>query len=457
MTKEFDLNIEKILENWEVYHAVREVIANALDEQKLTGTADISIHKEDGIWHITDYGRGLNYHRLTQNENDEKLSADGLIGKFGVGLKDSLAVFFRHGIDVVIRSKYGIIRLKQLKKEGFDDVTTLHAEISDPDDVSMVGTDFSLEGCKGSDIEAAKRLFLCFSDEIVLEETGFGQIFDKPSRKPASIYIHGVKVAEESNFLYSYNITNLPNKLRKALNRERDNVGRAAYTDSVKNIVKSAENEDVLKSLMKDLEMVVKGGGHDEMNWIDVQLYVIEQLSRTNDKLLFVTGEEAVSRRMEISDAQDDGYQVFIIPDKLKEKATSLRSVTTIGKYSQKKNDSFSGDAIDISALTSAEQEIYNKMPEILAFMGGLPGVISNVKISEELYSDEQKSQTLGLWDAKKRIVWIKRSQLSSLEAFAGTLIHECTHAASRQGDVSRAFEDALTENLGRQAAYYLR
>lgn len=49
MTKEFDLNIEKILENWEVYHAVREIIANALDEQKLTGTKDISIRKENGI------------------------------------------------------------------------------------------------------------------------------------------------------------------------------------------------------------------------------------------------------------------------------------------------------------------------------------------------------------------------------------------------------------------------
>lgn len=33
MTKEFDLNIEKILENWEIYHAIRELIANALDEQ----------------------------------------------------------------------------------------------------------------------------------------------------------------------------------------------------------------------------------------------------------------------------------------------------------------------------------------------------------------------------------------------------------------------------------------
>jgi hypothetical protein len=31
---DFDLNIDKILENWEPKHAVREIIANALDEAK---------------------------------------------------------------------------------------------------------------------------------------------------------------------------------------------------------------------------------------------------------------------------------------------------------------------------------------------------------------------------------------------------------------------------------------
>ena len=81
--KEFDLNIEKILENWEVYHAIREIIANALDEQILTNTKDISIYKSnDGWWHIIDFGRGLNYHHLTQNENEEKLTNDKLIGRF---------------------------------------------------------------------------------------------------------------------------------------------------------------------------------------------------------------------------------------------------------------------------------------------------------------------------------------------------------------------------------------
>ena len=87
--REFDLNIEKILENWEVYHAIREIIANALDQQILTRTKNIDIYQDDSSWwHIKDYGRGLNYHHLTQNENDEKLNNDKLIGRFGVGLKD---------------------------------------------------------------------------------------------------------------------------------------------------------------------------------------------------------------------------------------------------------------------------------------------------------------------------------------------------------------------------------
>jgi len=36
----FDLNVEKILDHWGVPEAVREVIANALDEQALSGTAE---------------------------------------------------------------------------------------------------------------------------------------------------------------------------------------------------------------------------------------------------------------------------------------------------------------------------------------------------------------------------------------------------------------------------------
>ena len=71
--KKFDLNIEQILENWEAYHAIREIIANALDEQIITDTSEVKIFKTDQEWIIRDYGRGLKYTHLTQNENEEKL------------------------------------------------------------------------------------------------------------------------------------------------------------------------------------------------------------------------------------------------------------------------------------------------------------------------------------------------------------------------------------------------
>src|SRR6266852_9461847 len=65
--RHFDLNIEKVLEHWTVAHALREVIANALDEQALTQTAAPLIMKDDeGRWHVQDFGRGLKYEHLTQ-------------------------------------------------------------------------------------------------------------------------------------------------------------------------------------------------------------------------------------------------------------------------------------------------------------------------------------------------------------------------------------------------------
>ena len=65
MANLFDLNIEQVLEHWEMEHAIREIIANALDEQILTKTDEIKIFKKNDTWHIRDYGRGLQYTHFT--------------------------------------------------------------------------------------------------------------------------------------------------------------------------------------------------------------------------------------------------------------------------------------------------------------------------------------------------------------------------------------------------------
>jgi hypothetical protein len=45
------------------------------------------------------------------------------------------------------------------------------------------------------------------------------------------------------------------------------------------------------------------------------------------------------------------------------------------------------------------------------------------------------------------------RSQLKSLRRFAGTLLHEIAHARSGYDDVTRDFENELTNMLGDVAA----
>lgn len=117
--KKFDLNIEKVLEHWTVAHALREIIANSLDESILSETKEPIIWKDDGgKWHIKDYGRGLKHNHLTQNENKEKMiHAEKVIGKFGVGLKDALATFDRRNIHVSIKSKHNYITIKSYRKK----------------------------------------------------------------------------------------------------------------------------------------------------------------------------------------------------------------------------------------------------------------------------------------------------------------------------------------------------
>ena len=120
--KKFDLNIEEILENWETHHAVREIIANAIDEQLLTKTKEVDIFKNNGSWIIRDFGRGIKHTHLTQNENQEKLTNPSVIGKFGIGLKDALATFDRKGIVVTVNSKHSKITTTKSEKEGFQDI-----------------------------------------------------------------------------------------------------------------------------------------------------------------------------------------------------------------------------------------------------------------------------------------------------------------------------------------------
>lgn len=455
--KKFDLNIEKVLEDWETYHAVREVIANALDEQLLTKTKDIEIFQDNQKrWHIKDFGRGLKYEHLTQKENEEKLRHPHLIGKFGVGLKDALATFDRRGVKVHIKSKFGDITLDKSEKHDFQDIVTLHACISDPSEPQLVGTDFVLQGCSPAEIDNAKALFLRFSGDRVLEKTQFGEVLSMNS-SPSRIYINGVRVAEEENFLFSYNITSLTAAIKKALNRERTNVGRTAYSDRIKSILLSCKEKAVAQALVDDLRHFETGTLHDELKWTDVSVHATKILNAVS-KVVFMTPSELMQASKYVDEAKKAGYQIVTIPENVRDKISgqtdlSGNPIQDLSQFKQTWNESFEFKFISPNKLTPSERAVYDATPKIVGLIGGLPSNVKEIKISETMRMETYSFvEAAGLWDPPHII--IKRTQLRSLEEYAGTLLHEIAHARSGAPDISSEFEQSLTDLLGKTGSH---
>ena len=449
--KEFDLNIGKILEDWEIYHAIREIIANALDEQILTGTQDIQITKLGNTWCIRDFGRGLNYHHLMQNENPEKTSNDKVIGRFGVGLKDALATLFRHDIHIEIQSRHGVITLKESTKNTFDDIVTLHARIAPPLDDKMLGTAFYMFDCPDNEINKAKRMFLRFSDEEVIETTSYGQIITRTGES-ANIYINGVQVAEEPNFAFSYNITALSKQIKKALNRERTNVGRTAYADRIKSILLEASSTEVIDTLSDNLDSMSTGTQCDEIKWVDVAAHIVKELNISDDTV-FVTPEELANTAGSTNEIlQNSGKRIVFVPESVKKKAEqeSDGEITTIRTVVEEYNHSFSYSFVDVGSLSETELSNWKKLPALLEPLG-LSSWLEKCLISEQLKEDADS--TVGVWDREIQKIVILRSQLHNEVDLFGTVIHEVIHASTGTSDVSRPFECELTEMIGKLAS----
>jgi len=453
--KEFDLNMEEeLLEAWDASDGIRELIANALDEAALSNSAEPNIFRDDeDRWHIRDYGRGLTHQDLTQGEDEEKLNnPDKVIGKFGVGLKDALAVLYRRDVEVNVHSPYISFTVEQASKSGFDDVETLHAVIRKTEHPNLSGTEVILDGCTEEDIKEAKRNFLTYTDAELLEKTRFGEVYQPSEDDSANIYVTGLKVATEENFLFSYNITNTTKKIRDALNRERSNVGRTAYTSRVKKILQACESGEVAKRLVDDLEKVQEGTNHDELSWKPVQVHAASVLNARTETI-FVTAEEQGEMKDLLQRARSDGKRVVTVPDSTRRELSNKsdiegEEIRDVDVFREEWQESFEFDWVDGDDLTQNEKDVWETRDQILSLVG-LKERVEEVRISETMRSLEDGWKAEGIWEPEKRRIVVKRDALRSKPRFIGLLLHEAAHAKGGATDQTREFEGDLTDLLG--------
>jgi hypothetical protein len=322
----------------------------------------------------------------------------------------------------------------------------------------MLGTRIVLRGLDDTQMAKAKGFFLRFSDEDTLEETRVGEVLKRKAHKPARVYVAGLLVAEEENFAFSYNITSLTEPMRRALNRERTNVGRTAYADRVKQMLLQATSGNVAEVLAQQLVALQEGSGSDEVRWKEVTLHAVRILNATGH-YLFVTASQLSFNASTVDHARADGMRVITIPDNIQEEVATLTDLSgepirDIRRYETEWNNSFVFDFVEPDQLSTRERAVFDRTFDIAALAGGLPKHVKGVRISSTMRADFATGKdALGLWDPQTSSIVLRRDQVANLSSFAGTLLHEIVHAKTGYDDVTRDFELALTQLIGVAAA----
>lgn len=440
--KVFDLNIDCILDNWNIEHAIREIIANANDESVLTRTAEPSIIKDDNMWIIRDYGRGISESNFVLNENIEKMNSDVVIGKFGVGLKDSLAILHKNNIKFTIVSKHGIYTLDKRNKHGFDDIKTLHVIVNDNEDKDFCGTAFIFDNLNDDDMFKAKQFFLKYLNVDLIDKTCYGDIYNKIGGV-GYIFMNGIKIADD-NYIFSYNITKITKKMRNAINRERTNVGRSAYSDRIKDIILHSNNQrimsDIADSFVNDIG--------EEHNLADIRIHAIKILNN-NQNVVFMTKDEMISNASIVDKINRSNKKIIIIDKKMCDKLNTIQDlngnfITTSSIFSNDLLDHYC-DVIPVLELTEQESNVFSYTSKLIEIASKF-GLHHSYDIKIVNFAD---SSLRGLCRYDTREIYIARRCLNSVGSYAGTLLHEIIHETTHLKDVDRNFECELTNVIG--------
>lgn len=336
-------------------------------------------------------------------------------------------------------------------KHGFNDVETLHAEIIEIENPDILGTDFILENCSDKDIIKAQSNFIKYNNSDLLQITKYGEIYKKTKyNEKSNIYVNGMKIAQEDNFAFHYNITNINSSIKKALNRERTNVGRSAYTDRIKQILLNSSNKEILNVMMEQLERVSYGNNCEEIAWLDIATHMAKQVNKQEDVVFLPQGSHVSEDIRNIINLE--GKKIIYIPENISSKFEGMKDdngneMSTLSSFIKSYEENFKYDFVEYKDLTKDEQEVYDLCKNISKELD-FNDVIKKIKISNTMHKSMEE-EILGVCDYQLDIIVIKRSQLKSPEQFIGTLIHEIIHYKTHTSDCTREFENELTKTIG--------
>ena len=209
--------------------------------------------------------------------------------------------------------------------------------------------------------------------------------------------------------------------------------------------------------MVEDLKDYAAGTQHDELKWNEVSVHACKILN-ASEKVVFTTPDEMMNKGDMVTYAKDDGLSVVTVPDVISRKIHNAADVSgnpirDLKHYTIEYNASYEYKFVKPAELSAEERAVYSKTKEIFGLIGGRPGSVREVLISETMRKENTGADAAGVWEGDGGKIIIKRTTLTSVSSYAGTLLHEAAHAISGASDMTIDFELELTGIIGKISA----
>lgn len=242
----YDLNFDQINDDLPLAQAFFELLTNAFDSVKgdLNLVSIEVVHSNEIIIH--DQGPGIMRQHLRFSRTNHQSNETG---RFGIGLKDALAIIVNNGGNIKIESKHLLVnKLVRRAKEGYQE-ETYHASIV-KHDPEMIGTRITVTAI-GSEValEEAKDRLIYYYPEEHLFTCPKGEIY--VNNGESYQFYRGVLTCEGAKSLYTYNVyQNLSTE--KIVTRDRTKLSKDALNQQISTILlKVPDDSELLVPLLE--------------------------------------------------------------------------------------------------------------------------------------------------------------------------------------------------------------
>lgn len=224
------------VEDWTVFSAGRELLANALDM-----SPDATVEYTNGQCVITDKGVGIKRkHFVIGNSEKDKNE----IGMFGEGFKMASLVLAREGRNMEIRTVGTTYRpALEMSKEFGTEIFCFYYENND----KKQGTEIVFTASE-KEVEEIKKLFICFNKDVnIVDSTPSMDVIDDGV---GNIYVNGL-CASKIHGLFSYHI-----KGDKSLvdSRDRNHIDEAKLNTILREYYETTSNDVVISRILTGWE-----------------------------------------------------------------------------------------------------------------------------------------------------------------------------------------------------------